>query len=52
MSKDPSPPEHYMTPAEEAEFKRRRKSRNLALAVTLGLLVVLFYLITVAKIMG
>ncbi|MFV0645768.1 MAG: hypothetical protein ACK5NN_14960 [Sphingomonadaceae bacterium] len=41
-----------MTPEEEAEFKRRRKGRNIALAVVLAFLVLLFYLITIAKMGG
>lgn len=38
-----------MTPEEEAEFKRRQKSRNLVVAGTLLFFVVLFYAITVAR---
>lgn len=41
-----------MTPEEEAEIKRRQKSRNLVLAGTLLFFVVLFYAITVARIGG
>jgi hypothetical protein len=41
-----------MTPQEEAEFKRRRRGRNVALATVLAAFVVLFYLITFAKIAG
>lgn len=37
------------TPAQTAEFNRRRRSRNLALAVLLGALVVLFFGITVVR---
>ncbi|MEM9311786.1 MAG: hypothetical protein AAGA34_10090 [Pseudomonadota bacterium] len=38
-----------MTPEEEAEFKRRQKARNLVVAGTLLFFVVLFYMITVAR---
>ena len=38
-----------MTPEEEAEFKRRQKSRNMVVAGTLLFFVVLFYAITVAR---
>lgn len=38
-----------MTPEEEAEFKRRRNSRNLAVAGALLFFVVLFYAITIAR---
>jgi hypothetical protein len=38
-----------MTPEEEAEFKRRRRGRNIALALLLVGFVVLFYLITIAR---
>ncbi|MEM7702096.1 MAG: hypothetical protein AAF251_09200 [Pseudomonadota bacterium] len=38
-----------MTPEEEAEFKRRQRSRNLVLAGTLIFFVVLFYFITIAR---
>ena len=38
-----------MTPEEEAEFKRRRNARNLVIAGTLLFFVVLFYLITIAR---
>lgn len=41
-----------MTPEEEAELKRRQKSRNLVVAGTLLFFVVLFYAITVARIGG
>jgi hypothetical protein len=41
-----------MTPQEQAEFLRRRKSRNIALGLVLGGFVVLFYMITIAKIAG
>jgi len=38
-----------MTPEEEAEFKRRQRSRNLVLAGSLIFFVVLFYLITIVR---
>lgn len=38
-----------MTPEEEAQFKRARRGRNIALGLLLGGLVVLFYAITVVK---
>ena len=38
-----------MTPEEQAQLKRARRGRNLALALTLLGLVVLFYFITIAK---
>ena len=38
-----------MTPEEEAEFKRRQKSRNLVMGAILLGLAVLFYLITIAR---
>jgi hypothetical protein len=41
-----------MTPDEQAEFERRRRGRNIALALVLVGFVVLFYLITFAKIAG
>ena len=41
-----------MTPDEKAEFQRRRRGRNIALALVLLAFVVLFYLITVVKIAG
>lgn len=34
------------------EQQRRRKARNVAIAVTLGVLVVLFYVVTVFKMGG
>jgi len=37
-------------PFDETEFRRRRKTRALVTALVLGALVVLFYLITIAKI--
>ncbi len=41
-----------MTPEEETEFKRRRKSRNLVVGGTLLFFAVLFYAITIARIGG
>lgn len=41
-----------MTPQEQEEFLRRRKSRNLVLGLVLGAFVVLFYVITIVKIAG
>ncbi len=38
-----------MTPEEEAEYKRRQKSRNLVLGAILLGLAVLFYLITIVR---
>lgn len=38
-----------MTPEEEAEFKRRRRARNVVLALVLVALMVLFYAITVVR---
>ena len=38
-----------MTPEEEAEFKRRQKSRNLVLGGLLLFLAILFYTITIAR---
>ncbi|MEM6827643.1 MAG: hypothetical protein AAGB23_04805 [Pseudomonadota bacterium] len=38
-----------MTPDEEAEFKRRQRSRNLVVAGTLLFFVILFYAITIAR---
>jgi hypothetical protein len=39
-----------MTPEEEERFKRARRGRNIALALVLGALVVLFYAITIVKV--
>lgn len=39
-----------MTPQEEAEFKRRRKARNLVLGGVLLFFVFLFYAITIVRI--
>jgi hypothetical protein len=38
-----------MTPEETAEIRRRRKSRNIALALVLAFFVLLFYAITIAR---
>ena len=38
-----------MTPEEQEEIKRRRKGRNIALAVVLGFIAVLFYVLTLVK---
>ena len=38
-----------MTPEEEAEYTRRRKSRNLALGGLLLFFVILFYAITIVR---
>lgn len=38
-----------MTPEEQAEFNRRRKSRNIALGLVLGFFVLLFYAITIVR---
>ncbi|WP_267900626.1 hypothetical protein [Aurantiacibacter spongiae] len=38
-----------MTPEEEAEFKRRRATRNKVIALALFGLVILFYLITIVR---
>jgi len=39
-----------MTPEEEERFKRARRGRNVALALVLAALVLLFYAITIVKI--
>ena len=39
-----------MTPEEQAEFTRRRRSRNIALGLTLAFFVALFYLITLVRV--
>lgn len=43
---------HYdhMTPEQTAAFVAKRRSRNIALAVFLGALVVLFYIMSLVKI--
>lgn len=38
-----------MTPVEEAEIRRRQKSRAVVTALILGALVILFYAISIAK---
>lgn len=38
-----------MTPEEEAEYKRRQKSRNLVLGGILLFLAILFYAITIVR---
>ena len=38
-----------MTPEEEAEFKRARSGRDIALALVLAGFVVLFYILTFVK---
>lgn len=38
-----------MTPEELAEIRRRQKSRSIMMALVLGALVVLFYAISIAK---
>jgi hypothetical protein len=38
-----------MTPDEEAQFKKARRGRNLALALVLAGFVALFYAITIVK---
>jgi len=38
-----------MTPEELAEIRRRQKSRAIMMALVLGALVVLFYAISIAK---
>ncbi len=37
------------TPEQTAEFNRRRRSRNIALGIVLGLLAVLFFGISIVK---
>ncbi len=39
-----------MTPGEQGEFERRRKSRAVVTAVILGVLVVLIFALAIAKI--
>jgi len=41
-----------MTPEEEARFKQARRGRNIALALVLVAFVVLFYAITIVKMLG
>ena len=38
-----------MTPEEEAEYRRRQKSRNLVLGGILLFMAVLFYMITIVR---
>jgi hypothetical protein len=38
-----------MTPDEEAEIARRRKSRNLVFGLVLGFFAILFYAITIVR---
>lgn len=38
-----------MTPEDQAEIRRRQKSRNIALGLVLVFFVLLFYAITIAK---
>jgi hypothetical protein len=38
-----------MTPEEQAEIRRRQKSRSIMMALALGALVILFYAISIAK---
>lgn len=40
---------NQLTPEELAEIRRRQKSRSLVMALGLGALVILFYLISIAK---
>ena len=48
MSETPTPAQ--FTPEELAEYRRRQKSRNLALGAALVFFVVLFYAITYVRI--
>lgn len=41
-----------MTPEEKEEFERRRRGRNIALALVLAGFCLLFYLITFVKMAG
>mgnify|MGYP003353400348 CR=1 FL=1 len=38
-----------MTPEEQAEIRRRQKSRSIVMGLVLGALVILFYAISIAK---
>lgn len=40
----------HMTPAEQAEYRRRQKSRSIVMALGLGALALLFFAISLAKI--
>jgi len=42
--------EQFPTPRLTPDEQRRRRKRSLALALTLGALVLLFYVVTIAKI--
>lgn len=41
-----------MTPEEEAQVRARQKSRSMVTGLLLGFLVILFFLITIAKMGG
>jgi hypothetical protein len=41
-----------MTPEEQQQLKRARRGRNIALALVLAALVVLFYAISIVKMSG
>ncbi|WP_268760296.1 hypothetical protein [Altererythrobacter sp. Root672] len=41
-----------MTPEEEAQFKKARRGRNIALALVLLAFVALFYAITIVRVGG
>jgi hypothetical protein len=41
-----------MTPEEQQQLKRARRGRNIALAMVLAALVVLFYAISIVKMTG
>jgi hypothetical protein len=45
MSDQRPPPEHDLTP----EDLRRRRQRSVAIALVLGALAILFYVVTIAK---
>ena len=38
-----------MTPQEQAEIRRRQKSRNIALGLVLAFFAILFYAITIVR---
>lgn len=48
---DRPPAEMPMTPEERAVFDRRRRARNWAILAALGGLVVLFYFISMARLL-